>query len=87
MATLSVLRPVSEPIGTQSVCQLLRMWDKVRRFCGDEGTEEYPVRTRWLSEQGSALAYAVTEWVRLGSRTTYAAPGFRCSMRSDVKSR
>jgi hypothetical protein len=28
-----------------------------------------------MSEQGSALAYAVTEGVRLGSRTTYAAPG------------
>jgi hypothetical protein len=27
-----------------------------------------------ISEQGSALAYAVTEGVRLGSRTTYAAP-------------
>jgi hypothetical protein len=27
-----------------------------------------------MSEQGSALAYAVTEGVRLGSRTTYAAP-------------
>jgi hypothetical protein len=27
-----------------------------------------------VSEQGSALAYAVTEGVRLGSRTTYAAP-------------
>jgi hypothetical protein len=27
-----------------------------------------------VSEQGSALAYVVTEWVRLGSRTTYAAP-------------
>jgi hypothetical protein len=26
-----------------------------------------------ISEQGSALAYAVTEGVRLGSRTTYAA--------------
>jgi hypothetical protein len=25
-----------------------------------------------MSEQGSALAYAVTEGVRLGSRTTYA---------------
>jgi hypothetical protein len=28
-----------------------------------------------MSEQGSALAYAVTEGVRLGSRMTYAALG------------
>jgi hypothetical protein len=33
-----------------------------------------------MSEQGSALAYAVTEGVRLGSRTTYAAPGLVPSM-------
>jgi hypothetical protein len=33
-----------------------------------------------VSEQGSALAYAVTEGVRLGSRTTYAAPRLVPSM-------
>jgi hypothetical protein len=33
-----------------------------------------------MSEQGSALAYAVTEGVRLGSRMTYAAPRLVPSM-------
>jgi hypothetical protein len=47
MAMLSVLRPEMEPIGTQSVGKLLRVWYNVRRFRGGEGTEEYSVRTRW----------------------------------------
>ncbi|KAN0130505.1 hypothetical protein V8E53_011591, partial [Lactarius tabidus] len=47
MATLLVLRPALKPIGTQSMSQLLRVWDNVRRLRGCEGTEEYPVRTRW----------------------------------------
>jgi hypothetical protein len=46
MVTLSVLRPATKPIGAQSVGELPRMWDKVRRFRGCEGTEEYSVRTR-----------------------------------------
>jgi hypothetical protein len=46
MATLSVLRPELQPIGTQSVGELLRVQDNVRRIRGCEGTEEYSVRTR-----------------------------------------
>jgi hypothetical protein len=46
MATLSVLRPALEPVGTQSVSELLRMGDNVRRIRVCEGTEEYSVRTR-----------------------------------------
>jgi hypothetical protein len=47
MAMLSVLRPALQPIGMQSVSKLLQMWDNVRRLRGCEGTEEYPVQTRW----------------------------------------
>jgi hypothetical protein len=46
MATLSVLRPALQPIGTQSVGELLRVRDNVRRIRGCDGTEEYSVRTR-----------------------------------------
>jgi hypothetical protein len=46
MATLSVLRPELQPIGTQSVGELLRVWNDVRRIRGCEGTEEYSARTR-----------------------------------------
>jgi hypothetical protein len=46
MATLSVMRPALEPIGVQSVSELLRMWDNVRRIRDCEGAGEYPVRTR-----------------------------------------
>jgi hypothetical protein len=46
MATLSVLRLDLQPIGTQSVGELLWMWDNIRRLRGYEGTEEYSVRTR-----------------------------------------
>jgi hypothetical protein len=46
MATLSVLRPELQPIGTQSVGKLLRVRDDVRRFRDCEGTEGYSVRTR-----------------------------------------
>jgi hypothetical protein len=46
MATLSVLCLAIEPIGAQTMCKLLGMWDNVRRFCGCESTEEYPVQTR-----------------------------------------
>jgi hypothetical protein len=46
MATMSVLRPELQPIGTQSVGKLLWVWDNVGRICDYEGTEEYSVRTR-----------------------------------------
>jgi hypothetical protein len=46
MATLSVLRLASKPIGMQLVGELLGMWDNVRRIRSCEGTEEYSVRTR-----------------------------------------
>jgi hypothetical protein len=46
MATLSVLRPELQPIGTQSVGELLWVRDNIRRIRDYEGTEEYSVRTR-----------------------------------------
>jgi hypothetical protein len=46
MATLSVLRPELQPIGTQSVSELLWMRDNVRRIRDCKGTEEYSVQTR-----------------------------------------
>jgi hypothetical protein len=46
MATLSVLRSETKPIGTKSMSELLRVWDNVRRLRGGEGTEEYSVQTR-----------------------------------------
>ena len=42
-----------------------------------EGVEEYSRRTRCNSRQGSARLMLLLEKVRLGSRTTYAAPRVR----------
>ena len=39
-----------------------------------EGAEEYSRQTRCYSRQGSVRLMLLLERVRLGSRTTYAAP-------------
>jgi hypothetical protein len=67
MATLSVLCPVIKPIGVQTVGEFLRMWDKVRRFCGCEGTEDYSVQTRWLVNREAHWLMLSLSGVRLGS--------------------
>jgi hypothetical protein len=71
----SVLGSESEPVMMEACRELPGIWNRVRGLNGDDGTEGYSGRTWWYMNREVGWLMLSLRGVRLGSRTTYAAPG------------